>query len=95
MRRFLQAPDAAACVASNQDPTDPFHVEGALADLGPPHLEVNPVAGTRHDRGHMVPNNAFSRPLCGAYKTFTMANMAPQRDHLNRVARKRLADLRQ
>jgi DNA/RNA endonuclease G (NUC1) len=33
----------------------------------------------------MAPNNAFSWHLCGAYKTFTMANMAAQRDHLNRV----------
>jgi hypothetical protein len=90
MRCFFQALDAADCVASDQNPTDPFHVEGVLVDLGLPRLRVNPFTGTRHDRGHMAPNNAFSWHLCGAYKTFTMANMAPQRDHLNRVTWERL-----
>jgi hypothetical protein len=39
---------------------------------------------TGHDRGHLAPNQSFSWHICGAYKTFTMANMAPQLAALNR-----------
>jgi DNA/RNA endonuclease G (NUC1) len=31
----------------------------------------------------MAPNNSFSWHACGAYKTFTMANMAAQWNTLN------------
>jgi hypothetical protein len=90
MRCHFGRDDVEACLASTSKPGDPFHVEGVLVELELPHLRTNAFSGTRHDRGHMAPNNAFSWHLCGAYKTFSMANMAPQRDHLNRVTWERL-----
>ena len=85
MRCYFGRADVQTCLASDRKPGDPFHIEAVLVELSLPHLRTDAFSGTQHDRGHMAPNNAFSWHLCGAYKTFTMANMAAQRDHLNRV----------
>jgi hypothetical protein len=90
MRCHFGRDDVQGCISATSRPGDPFHVEAVLVELDLPHLRTDAFARTQHDRGHMAPNNAFSWHLCGAYKTFTMANMAAQRDHLNRVTWERL-----
>jgi DNA/RNA endonuclease G (NUC1) len=81
---YFQGDDSKACVADEKG-TDPFHVDQALAKEKKPRLHIQIYKGTQHDRGHMAPNNAFSWHLCGAYQTFTMANMVPQYGWLNRT----------
>jgi hypothetical protein len=60
--------------------SDPFHndhlVDGATLDDGA-------FVNSGHDRGHIAPRQAFSWHVCGAYQTFTMANMSPQTASLN------------
>ena len=62
------------------DAPDPFHPDHMLdgQKLGP-----NDFSSTGHDRGHIAPRQAFSWHVCGAYQTFTMVNMSPQRAFLN------------
>jgi hypothetical protein len=90
MRCHFWRDNVQGCIAATSKPGDPFHVEAVLVELDLPHLRTDAFARTQHDRGHVAPNNAFSWHLCGAYKTFTMAKMAAQRDHLNRVTWERL-----
>lgn len=78
------ADDVAACMAADKDPPDPFHVDATLKDLEVERLGPGAFSGTGHDRGHVAPNNTFSWHACGAYKTFTMANMTAQWGPLNR-----------
>jgi DNA/RNA endonuclease G (NUC1) len=68
---------------SDSKPGDPFHEGGTLRALQKPSLGTWAYSGTRHDRGHLAPNQAFSGHICGAGQTFTMANMAPQFGKLN------------
>lgn len=76
--------DVAACIATKKDTDDPFHADETLKRLGKPRLPVTAFSLTGHDRGHLAPNQSFSWHVCGAYQTFTMANMAPQLAKLNR-----------
>lgn len=63
---------------------DPFHEDPFLVADDQERLGVRPFSNTKHDRGHMAPNNAFSWHLCGTYHTFSMANMSAQQGNLNR-----------
>jgi DNA/RNA endonuclease G (NUC1) len=63
---------------------DPFHADSYLKSAKLPLLSTGAFSGTGHDRGHMAPNNALSWHMCGTYKTFSMANMAPQLAWFNR-----------
>jgi DNA/RNA endonuclease G (NUC1) len=84
MQCHWQAIDVEACLNNPaQKPGDPFHADSLLGRLGVARLGIGAFSGTRHDRGHMAPNNSFSWHACGAYKTFTMANMAAQWNTLN------------
>ncbi|MDZ7790309.1 MAG: DNA/RNA non-specific endonuclease [Xanthomonadales bacterium] len=60
--------------------SDPFHsdhlVEGETLDDGA-------FVNSGHDRGHIAPRQALSWHVCGAYQTFSMANMSPQNAALN------------
>ena len=49
-------------------------------------------SGTGFDRGHQAPAAAFGWHACGWFRTFTMANMSPQRPNLNRKSWKDLED---
>lgn len=83
MQCYFKVNDVAACSAKTSGPGDPFHPDATLAKLKEPRLGVGAYSGTGHDRGHLAPNQSFSWHICGAYKTFTMANMAPQLAELN------------
>lgn len=72
-----------ACRAKKDGPGDPFHADPTLTALKKPRVGAGAYSGTGHDRGHLAPNQSFSWHICGAYKTFTMANMAPQLAELN------------
>jgi hypothetical protein len=61
---------------------DPFHSDHMLTGR---KLAANDFASTGHDRGHLAPRQSFSWHVCGAYQTFTMANMSPQRPFLNQA----------
>ncbi len=82
MRCYFRSEDVNDCIetgeARNRWPSDPFHTDVTLTEVTREFLRTNPFRNTRHDRGHLAPNNAFSWHMCGAYKSFTMANMAPQ-----------------
>ena len=79
MACHFQAEDVEFCIEDrNISVSDPFHVDPLLTTLQIDHLNTTAFSGTGHDRGHMAPNSTFSWHACGAYKTFTMANMAPQ-----------------
>lgn len=54
--------------------SDPFHSDHMLTGTT---LTSNPFSSTGHDRGHIAPRQAFSWHVCGAYQTFTLANMSP------------------
>lgn len=84
MRCHFQADDVAGCIATGKEPPDPFHMDPLLSRLKIKRLGTSAFSGTGHDRGHLAPNNALSWHACGAYKTFTMANMAAQWGSLNR-----------
>ena len=64
------------CTSAN----DPFHRDHILTD---DKLGISAFENTGHDRGHIAPRQAFSWHVCGAYQTFTMANMSPQRAYFN------------
>ena len=83
MKCHFKQTNIAACLKRKKG-SDPFHPEPLLADRGIDRLSTADFASTGHDRGHMAPNNSFSWHACGAYKTFTMANMAAQWGTLNR-----------
>lgn len=83
MRCYFGADDVAACEAQTSKPGDPFHEDLTLKALQKPRLGTGAFSGTGHDRGHLAPNQSFSWHVCGAYQTFTMANMAPQLANLN------------
>jgi DNA/RNA endonuclease G (NUC1) len=76
--------DVEACIRTKKKAGDPFHTDPTLQDLNVRRLGPSAFAGTGHDRGHMAPNSTFSWHACGAYKTFTMANMVAQWGSLNR-----------
>lgn len=79
MACHFQAQDIETCSNDrNVSANDPFHVDPVLTALGVGRLNVTAFSSTGHDRGHMAPNSTFSWHACGAYKTFTMANMVPQ-----------------
>jgi DNA/RNA endonuclease G (NUC1) len=89
MQCHFKKEDVDECVAeveSDPDsaPGDPFHPDTALDQGGFAFLGTGAFSSTQHDRGHLAPNNAFSWHICGAYKTFTMANMAAQHANFNR-----------
>lgn len=88
MQCYFSATNVSECLrlvkSKRKSVKDPFHVERVFARLGIKRLKSRPYGGTDHDRGHLAPNNAFSWHMCGAYKTFSMANMAPQHKKLNR-----------
>lgn len=85
MQCHFKADDVEACIKSKDGVSDPFHTDSLLAKKIVPRLSVGDFSGTGHDRGHVAPNNAFSWHACGAYKTFTMANMTAQWGSLNRA----------
>lgn len=60
--------------------SDPFHRDHLLTG---PTMDSNAFVNSGHDRGHIAPRQAFSWHVCGAYQTFTMANMSPQSASLN------------
>lgn len=60
--------------------SDPFHSDPMLEN---PKLAGNAFSNTGHDQGHIAPRQSFSWHVCGAYQSFTMANMSPQRAFLN------------
>jgi DNA/RNA endonuclease G (NUC1) len=86
MNCYFKGDDLAACLAlpDEEKPKDPFHEDGTLKARQKPRLGTEAFRGTKHDRGHLAPNQAHSGHVCGAGQTFTMANMAPQLDELNR-----------
>lgn len=55
-------------------------------------LSGSSYRGTRFDRGHQAPGAAFGWHACGWYRTFTMANMSPQRPNLNQKSWQKLED---
>jgi DNA/RNA endonuclease G (NUC1) len=79
---YFKQKNVASCVKAKAG-GDPFHADETLAELDVPRLGVSAFSGTSHDRGHMAPNSAFGWHVCGAYKSFTMANMAAQWKDLN------------
>ena len=81
---YFKEKDANACAKRKGGPGDPFHTDATLTKLDIERLTPTAFSGTKHDRGHMAPNSAFSWHACGAYKTFTMANMSAQWGPLNR-----------
>jgi DNA/RNA endonuclease G (NUC1) len=88
---YFKMDDVASCIRDEKG-SDPFHADWMLSHENRPHLGIEIYSGTGHDRGHLAPNNAFSWHACGAYQTFTMANMAPQIAWLNRNAWKNLEE---
>lgn len=95
MRCYFKNKDVRRCVrekwwddgnkpSGKPSPRDPFHKSGHLKSRNIPIVGTGAFSGTKHDRGHLAPNNAFSWHLCATYKTFTMANMAPQLANFNR-----------
>lgn len=85
MQCYFGKDDVDACIADRGIGTsDPFHAEAMLRTLGLQRLGTGAFANTGHDRGHVAPNNTFSWHVCGAFKTFTMANMAAQWGSHNR-----------
>jgi DNA/RNA endonuclease G (NUC1) len=78
MRCHFKMDNVEECIDNNEKPGDPFHIDPTLTDLDVDRLGPNAFSGTGHDRGHMAPNSTFSWHACGAYKTFSMANMAAQ-----------------
>jgi DNA/RNA endonuclease G (NUC1) len=81
---YFRGDDTKACVTEARG-SDPFHIDVLLAKEKKPRLHTQIYSGSGHDRGHMAPNNAFSWHLCGAWQTFSMANMAPQVAFVNRT----------
>ena len=78
------------CYINEQEWNEPFHCE---RDSDPFHrdhllegssLGSNAFVNSGLDRGHIAPRQAFSWHVCGAYQTFTMANMSPQAAWFNR-----------
>src|SRR5690606_29954740 len=61
-------------ICEGSDRSDPFHQDHRLES----GLGTQVFSNTGHDRGHIAPRQAFSWHACGAYQTFTMANMSPQ-----------------
>lgn len=80
----FKAENVEECMNGDKQPPDPFHMEPVLKELEVERLGPGAFSGTGHDRGHVAPNNTFSWHACGAYKTFTMANMTAQWGSLNR-----------
>jgi DNA/RNA endonuclease G (NUC1) len=78
MQCHFRAEDPEACMQDGRNVSDPFHVDPLLSANSVARLGTGAFSGTGHDRGHLAPYNSFSWHACGAYKTFTMANMAPQ-----------------
>ena len=82
---FKKEPDKlAACLGKKNGPGDPFHIDPTLTTLDKARIPPSTYSGSGHDQGHLAPNQSFSWHICGTYKTFTMANMAPQLATLNR-----------
>jgi DNA/RNA endonuclease G (NUC1) len=84
MKCYFGSDDVETCMDQENKPGDPFHEDLTLKELGRARLGIGAFGTTGHDRGHLAPNQSFSWHICGAYKTFTMANMAPQLAALNR-----------
>jgi DNA/RNA endonuclease G (NUC1) len=84
MACYFGAEDVERCARGDESAGDPFHADATLERLSKPRLGIGAYSGTGHDRGHLAPNQSFSGHICGAYQTFTMANMAPQLADLNR-----------
>ena len=76
--------ELAACLGKEDGPGDPFHTDATLTALDKARIPPSTYSGSGHDQGHLAPNQSFSWHICGTYKTFTMANMAPQLAQLNR-----------
>jgi DNA/RNA endonuclease G (NUC1) len=64
---------------SCNDKSDPFHKDKQLQQSLSPKAFEN----SGHDRGHIAPRQTFSWNVCGAYQTFSMANMSPQSAEFN------------
>src|ERR1044072_7033336 len=83
MRCHFKAEEVEECINEKTKLQDPFHVDPVLEEQDIDRLRPNSFTATGHDRGHMSPNSTFSCHACGAFKTFTMANMAAQWGSLN------------
>lgn len=55
--------------------SDPFHADHFLAGEG---ISTRAFVNSGHDIGHIAPRQKFAWHVCGAYQTFSMANMSPQ-----------------
>lgn len=60
--------------------SDPFHEDHLLEGET---LDDKAFVNSGHDRGHIAPRQAFAWHVCGAYQTFSMANMSPQSASFN------------
>ena len=77
------------CYINDDEWTEPFECERSSDPFHTDHLLEGDALGDRafvnsgHDRGHIAPRQALSWHVCGAYQTFTMANMSPQNAAFN------------